>query len=105
MTAQLVLPLAPEDPLAEAFVRFDRDNPEVWRLFEQFARQVWSVGHRRYSADAILHRVRWHTSVETRSGDGFKINDHTSAFYARKWLALHPDMPLFATRARKAGER
>lgn len=66
----------------ERFREFDRENPHVFRLFERFAREVREAGHTRYSADAILHRIRWHCNVEIRSHD-FKINDHFSSRYAR----------------------
>lgn len=77
------------------FEKFDSDNPEVWSLFQRFAFEAFVAGHRRFSADAILHRIRWQTSVEMVAAGGaarlrFKINDHFSAFYARKFARCHP---------------
>lgn len=77
--------------LERAFEEFHAANPRVFELFEKFAFEVIGAGHRHYSADAILHRIRWHVAVETKSGDGFKINDHHSAYYARLFEARHPE--------------
>lgn len=91
------------DIIAERFAEFDAANPEVWELFKRFARQARDAGRGRYSADAILHRIRWHVAIETRSNDGFKINDHFSAMYARKLIAEDRTFAgFFETRVRKS---
>ena len=78
------------------FETFDRDHPEVWRLFQQFAGALLAAGHKHYSADDILHRIRWHYAVERRADaavveqGGFKINDHFSSRYARKLAKTAP---------------
>lgn len=85
--------------IEDRFWEFHQANPRVYTLFDRFARQVLGRGHKRFSSDAILHRIRWETRVET-VGDAFKINDHFSAHYARLWMAENPDhADLFATRA------
>ena len=71
------------------FEEFDRRNPDVWRLFERFTLLAIGSGRAHYSAEAILQRLRWHVDIDTRSADGFKINDHFRTFYARKFIALH----------------
>jgi hypothetical protein len=81
---QLSLEFTPE--AAERFAVFDRENPAVYGLFKRFALEALQAGHRHYSADAILHRIRWWTSVETR-GDAYKINNNHAAWYARKLAA------------------
>jgi len=55
---------------------FDVANPEVWGLFVKFANEVMRAGHKRYSSDAILHRIRWHSTIEVHGGKPFKLNDH-----------------------------
>jgi len=42
-----------------------------------------------YSADAVIHRIRWYTTVET-AGSEFKINDHYSSLYARLFHMAYP---------------
>jgi hypothetical protein len=101
VTAQLALSPSwgRSSRLARAFDDFDRANPEVWALFVRFAEEVLRAGLHHYSADAILHRIRWHVAIETRVSPGYKINDHHSAYFARKWQRLYPQHAgLFATR-------
>jgi hypothetical protein len=74
---------------------------EVAELFERLALQVSKAGHNRYSADAVLHRIRWHMHIE-RGNREFKCNDHWTAPLARWFLARHPELPkFFETRQRK----
>lgn len=89
------------DPLEAAFAEFDAANPVIWDLFCHFARELIAAGHTHYSADAIVHRIRWHTNVETRSDDERKINDHHVTFYARKWLRTHDRPGFFRLRVRR----
>lgn len=75
-----------------AFAAFDHANPHVYELFKRFAAQAKNAGLTRYSADAILHRVRWHSTVETTGdGSGFKINNNFASRYSRKLVAEHPE--------------
>lgn len=75
---------------------------EVSALFEQEALKVRQAGFERYSADAILHRIRWHFQVEQGQRE-FKCNDHWTAPLARWFLAKHPELPgFFETRERRA---
>lgn len=89
-------------PLEERFAAWIRDNPAVWRLFERFTFEAIRAGHKHYSADAIVHRIRWHTSVETR-GDEFKINNDFVAGLSRMWRQRHPEhVGFFETRERRS---
>lgn len=91
-------------PLREAFAKFHREHPEIYALFDRFARQTIARGHRRFSADAILHRIRWEASVEN-TGRHYKINDHFSAYYARLWIEQNPAWPHFFERRVAEGEK
>ena len=80
--------------------------PEVMTEFERLAIRVRDSGFRRYSADAILHRIRWEMSVE-RGNREFKVNDHWSAPLARWFLGRHPEPEykgFFKLRERRAAE-
>lgn len=78
------LPLFPEDdPRAVAFAEFLVAQPDVFPLFCRLAREVRAAGHKRYSADAIVHRIRWHYTIELAQAD-FKINNWFRAPMARK---------------------
>lgn len=64
--------------------------PEVCVMFEAYALQAIGSGVTRYSADAILHRIRWFHHVERGNRD-FKANNDWSSALARWFLAKHPD--------------
>lgn len=72
----------------------------VCDCFERLALEVKNMGFKRYSADALLHRIRWHFQIE--KGDrAFKCNNNWTAPLARWFLAKHPDLPrFFETRER-----
>lgn len=63
---------------------------EVCESFERLALELRRIGFKRYSADAILHRVRWHMQVE-RGNRAFKANNNWSAPLARWFLKHHPE--------------
>ena len=72
------------------FERFHAENPQVYRLFERFTFDAIYAGRTRFSSDAVLHRIRWYTNIETKDEAGFKINDHWTAFYARLFMRNYP---------------
>lgn len=81
--------------LQEQFEAFHRDNPRVWILFRNFSLRALHAGVPRYSADAVLHRLRWHIEVETRGagvadGQELKINNNHASFYARMFRETYP---------------
>lgn len=82
--------------------KYHFDNPKVWIWFQQFAYQAIDAGHSRYSADAILHRIRWHVTVETK-GDVFKLNNNHSAYYGRLFAKMYPNHNIFETRELTSG--
>lgn len=63
-------------------------------LFETLALEVADRGFKRYSADSILHRVRWHFSIE-KSDRTFKCNNNWTAPLARWFLRRHPEHEKF----------
>jgi len=72
------------------FWGYHQENPQVFKLFVTFARQLKTAGREYYGAKAIMERIRWHVSVETR-GEDFKIgNNHTSC-YARLLCVVYPE--------------
>lgn len=84
---------------ARDFAQYDNDHPEVWEMFERFALDAHRSGHATYSADAVLHRVRWECGVVRRSAT-WKCNNNLTAYYARKFHAAHPILRgFFRTRA------
>ena len=70
------------------FEQYDAKNPQVWDLFVRFTLDAARAGHTRFSADSILHRIRWETTVITTGH--YKINNDFSADYARKFIREFP---------------
>jgi len=71
------------EPHAREDAAFDAENPGVYRLFCELAEKIMGLGWERYSADAILHQIRWHRRIE--KGDRlFKCNDHWTAYLGRR---------------------
>lgn len=95
--------------IKEQFKAFDKANPHIYKLFRKFTRIARNAGLPKYSADAILHRIRWHLDVEVihteADIDPFKINNNYSAHYARKMMKRNPAFQgFFETRVLKNGK-
>lgn len=95
-------PFAPAAPTPKP-ADMVRDIPtEVCELFEKYAWEAHDAGMKRFSADAILHRVRWHEQVEFGRGD-FKCNNNWTSALARWFMARHPRLDgFFETRELKS---
>lgn len=85
--------------LEAAFWRFHADNPSVYLLFDRFTHQILAAGFQRYSADAVMHRIRWHTNIVARN-PALRMSNNHAAYYARLWMANNPrHTALFELRA------
>jgi hypothetical protein len=80
--------------IQDRFDQFHKDNPSIYDLLVRFALEVKHSGRSRYSIDAIIQRVRWHVTIETRSSD-FKLNDHFTSRYARLIMSRVPELDGF----------
>jgi hypothetical protein len=78
-------PLEPED-----FIRFDAENPQVYRLFCRFAWEAVRSGRNHFGVAAIWERIRWYSEIETH-GDPWKVGNNWRAFYGRKFMAEFPE--------------
>jgi hypothetical protein len=73
---------------------------DVRTLFEKLAFDVAARGHEHYSADAILHRIRWHYDIDVGDPD-FKCNNNWTADLSRWFMDKYPQMDgFFRTRQR-----
>jgi hypothetical protein len=79
------------DQIFESFVRFHKENPRVWRLFEQLSFGMLYEGHLSYSANAIFEQIRLHMSVTT-TGAEVKLSNNHRAYYARLFHVRHPHL-------------
>jgi len=73
----------PTHSIYDRFVEYHRQHPEVYEYFRGFAHQIWDRGFRRYSADAIVHQIRWTASIERGPDEQFKIPNAYVTWYAR----------------------
>jgi len=86
------------------FWAFHEENPRVYELFQYFTFTLIQRGWKHHSSDAVLHRIRWQTAIETTDPQ-FKINDHYSAYYARLFMRDHPEhVGFFRTRELRDGD-
>lgn len=74
----------------ENFLKYHRENPQIYTMFERFALQVIQAGRKNFGVGAIAERLRWYSAMET-IGDSYKINNNYRAFYARLFEAQHPE--------------
>ena len=72
---------------------------DVCHLFEKLTLDLWNAGWEHYSADAVLHRIRWHHHVDI--GDrSFKCNNNWTSHLSRWFMECNPHMgDFFKTRA------
>ena len=87
--------------IEERFEAYIADHPETWRLFVRFTLELIAAGRQHYSADAVLHRIRWHTAIE-RGDDGFKVNNDFSRPLSEKWAREFPEHAEFFRRRGRA---
>jgi hypothetical protein len=76
---------------------------EVCHLFEKLALDVAKTGRKRFSADMVLHRIRWFYAIE-KADRHWKANNNWTAPLARWFLARHPDHDGFFERRRSPHE-
>jgi len=94
------------DDLDQAFWRFHRQNPHVYKLLVGFSRQAKEAGRYRYGIGMIFERMRWYVLIETRDPMGFKLNNNYRSRYARLIMRHEPELvDLFETRRLKTASR
>ena len=95
------------DEMREQCRKFHEAHPEVWDLFVQFTREKIKQGFTNYSARGIFHRIRWETDKpDYQEGCEFKLNDHHSPFYSRRFMRMYPKYEgFFRTRHQKSEDK
>lgn len=85
-------------------------NPKVWNQFVAFTFEMIGAGHRHYSADSVLHRIRWETDTKTTlngqaAGRALKLNNNLTPFLARHFHDVYPThRDFFRTRQTREDE-
>lgn len=77
--------------------------PQVCLKFEEIAVFLRGCGYASFSADAILHRIRWEQEIE-RGHHGFKCNNNWTSELARWFIARNPAAKGFFALREKKGE-
>ena len=97
------------DSTREKFLAFHKEYPEVWWYFNKFATFALNRGHTRFSARAVMERVRWETLAgetplvdDPRYKSTFKINNNFVPYYARLFMETHNLPDFFETREIKS---
>lgn len=72
------------------FKAFHEAHPEVYDLFCKYALNLIRAGNTRYSADAILHVMRYNKVIGKGDDGMYKINNNFSSRYARKFIKENP---------------
>jgi hypothetical protein len=86
-------PVQPETfltPLHRATWKLIRARPDIYRMFDRFTREKIAKGHRHYSSDAVVHRIRWETDTPDEN-DTFKISNNHTAYLSRIWMESNPE--------------
>jgi hypothetical protein len=83
------------DNIQVRFLKFHKDNPEVYTMLVKLARQVKDTGRTKYGIETLFARLRWHYSFETTTDDGFKLNNSHTSRYARLIMEQEADLKGF----------
>ncbi len=89
--------------MPEKFIKYHRDNPEIYDKFVEITLQAILIKKfQHFSAEFIFNVIRWETPIEAKN-DPFKINNNYKAFYSRLFMAQYPHYDgFFRTRESKA---
>ena len=79
------------------FKEYHADNLEIYRMLRRFAYEQINAGATKYSCRLILDRIKWDIDKRDHGDTNFKIPSYASPWYARKFLADHPQYSDFFT--------
>ncbi len=91
------------DQIFDAFAKFHRANPQVWKLFARFSLEIIGSGRDHYSSSAVVERIRWHVDMQT-SDEEVKINNNFRAYYARMFHIAYPQHDGFFRNRKRVSE-
>lgn len=69
-------------------------NPHVYEEFKNSVLMLHRLGVKRYSAWAIINKIRWDHTIRTR-GEPFKIGNDYIALFARRVVQEFPELKDF----------
>ena len=93
------------EQMRERCNEFHQQHPQVWELFHRFTMDRINRGFEHYSVNAIFERIRWETDQSASEPAEFKLNNNFRAFYARRWMKMHPEHDgFFRTRTQTSAD-
>ncbi len=72
------------------FVAYHKTHKWIWGEFERVALELIAEGERHWSADAVLHVVRFQCRKDKKAGEEFKVNNNASSGFARAFERKYP---------------
>jgi hypothetical protein len=87
------------------FIAYHYTHKSIWKEFERLALELINAGEKQYSADAILHVIRFQNITHKRSADEFKVNNNFSCAYSRAFQRKYPQHFDFFETRETAAER
>jgi hypothetical protein len=75
--------------IREGFNQFNKDNPHIFKAFEEQALKAINKGRNKISSKLIINWIRWHEFLQS-SDKNFKINDAYQSYYARFFIEKYP---------------
>jgi hypothetical protein len=95
------------EKLLRRFIRYDMENPKLYRVRCRFAEEARNSGRTHFPIDLIYERARWYAKFEATS-EGLGLNNSYRCFYARKLIYEYPERfgnGFLATRRMSSGAR
>lgn len=84
-----------EDPIEAQAREFDHANPWIFEHLVRLARARRDAGYPHGSINQLFEVLRWERDLLVHTTDGLKLNNNYRAYYARKLMAVHPDLSGF----------
>lgn len=83
------------DKIAAQFQVFHEGNPWVYERLKNLALNMKRAGIHHYGIAGLFETLRYEVSLQTRSVDGFKLNNNFGALYARELARKEPELENF----------
>ena len=77
--------------LEELFLIFHEENPHVYKLLVELARDWKICTGKRIGIKALFERARWESAIQT-NGNEYVLNNNYSAYYARLIMRQERDL-------------
>lgn len=87
----------------DKFLEWLPKNLHIFADFCSRAKQLKKAGYKRYSADGIMHAIRFETALRSKPEELYKINNDYTAYLSRLAMLAYQELNgFFETRETKA---